>query len=159
MQRLFQSWRCGAVQVPRLTHNWWMPVICEFEPQQRLNPLNSLLPISYFTRTATHSSWLIRLFDNSSSSFVRLLSVLRGHSFFPSPPQRPMTSDSEGFLYQIFSITLFSYLNSWKKSQYFPFSMLSAKQWHNWYHFYNLFGMTLEASTLPLGYRGGDTIR
>ena len=28
---------------------------------------------------------------------VRLLSVLRGHSFFSSPPQRPMTSDFEGF--------------------------------------------------------------
>ena len=25
------------------------------------------------------------------------LSVLRGHSFFSSPPQRPMTSDFEGF--------------------------------------------------------------
>ena len=29
---------------------------------------------------------------------VPLLSVLRGHSVFPSPPQRPMTSDFEGFL-------------------------------------------------------------
>ena len=28
---------------------------------------------------------------------VRLLSVLRGHSVFSSPPQRPMTSDFEGF--------------------------------------------------------------
>ena len=28
---------------------------------------------------------------------VRLLSVLHGHSFFSSPPQRPMTSDFEGF--------------------------------------------------------------
>ena len=28
---------------------------------------------------------------------VRLLSVLRGHSFFSSPPQRPMTSDFERF--------------------------------------------------------------
>ena len=28
---------------------------------------------------------------------VRLLSVLCGHSFFSSPPQRPMTSDFEGF--------------------------------------------------------------
>ena len=28
---------------------------------------------------------------------VRLLSVLRGHSFFSSPPQRPMTFDFEGF--------------------------------------------------------------
>ena len=43
---------------------------------------------------------------------VRLLSVLRGHSVFASPPQRPMTSDFEGYLYQILSITLFSYLNS-----------------------------------------------
>ena len=28
---------------------------------------------------------------------VRLLSVLRGHSGFSSGPQRPMTSDFEGF--------------------------------------------------------------
>ena len=28
---------------------------------------------------------------------VRLLSVLRGHSFFSSPPQRPMTSNFEGY--------------------------------------------------------------
>ena len=47
---------------------------------------------------------------------VRLLSVLRGHSVFSSPPQRLMTSDFEGFLYQILSITLFSYLNSWKRA-------------------------------------------
>ena len=46
--------------------------------------------------------------------------------------------------------------------------MLSAKQGNYWYHFYNVFGMTrsltggwtreppaLEASTLPLDYRGG----
>ena len=30
-------------------------------------------------------------------AFDRLLSVLRGHSVFSSPPQRPMTSDLEGF--------------------------------------------------------------
>ena len=45
-------------------------------------------------------------------TFFRLLSVLRGHSFFSSTQQQPMTSDFEGFLYQIFSITLFPYLNS-----------------------------------------------
>ena len=28
---------------------------------------------------------------------VRIVSVLRGHSVFSSPPQRPMTSDFEGF--------------------------------------------------------------
>ena len=52
---------------------------------------------------------------------VRLLSVLRGHSFFSFPPQRPMTSDFEGFLSQILSITLFSYLNSWERASMFPF--------------------------------------
>ena len=47
--------------------------------------------------------------------------------------------------------------------------MFSAKQGNYWYHFYNVFGMsvldwelnpgppTLDASTLPLGYRGGGT--
>ena len=40
--------------------------------------------------------------------------------FFSSPPQRPITSDFEGFLYQILSIILFSYLNflilnSWER--------------------------------------------
>ena len=33
---------------------------------------------------------------------VWLLSVLRGHSVFSSPPQRPMTSDFEGFSIQDF---------------------------------------------------------
>ena len=47
---------------------------------------------------------------------ARLLSVLLGHSIFSSPPQQPMTSDFEGFLYYILSITLFSYLNSWERA-------------------------------------------
>ena len=34
---------------------------------------------------------------------------------------RHMTSDLEGFLYQILSITLFSYLNSWERASIFPF--------------------------------------
>ena len=29
-----------------------------------------------------------------------------------------------------------------EKEPVFPFSMLSAKQWNYWYHFYNIFGMT-----------------
>ena len=41
--------------------------------------------------------------------FCRFCVVIR---VFSSPPQRPMTSDLEGFLYQILSIALFSYLNS-----------------------------------------------
>ena len=63
---------------------------------------------------------------NSSNwcSFLsdRLLSVLRGHSFF-YPPQRPMTSDFEGFSIPDFIhyINLFSYLNSWERASIFPF--------------------------------------
>ena len=49
-----------------------------------------------------------------------ILSVLRGHSVFPSSPQRPMTSDFEGFLYKILSIILFSYRNSWERASIFP---------------------------------------
>ena len=41
---------------------------------------------------------------------VRLLSVLRGHSFFSSPLQRPTTSDFEGFLYQILWPFLYCFL-------------------------------------------------
>ena len=48
---------------------------------------------------------------------VRLLSVLRGHSVFSSPPQRPMTSDFEGF----FIPDLLSYPNSWERASIFPF--------------------------------------
>ena len=54
---------------------------------------------------------------------VRLLSVLRGHSVFSSPPQQPMTSDFEGFLYKILSITLFSYLNSGERASIFLFNV------------------------------------
>ena len=46
--------------------------------------------------------------------------------------------------------------------------MFSAKQGHYWYHFYNVYDAVLdwglnpgppalEASTLPLGYRGGGS--
>ena len=53
---------------------------------------------------------------------VRLLSVLRGHSVFSSPPQRPMTSDFEGFFYpRFYLLHLFSYLNSWERASIFPF--------------------------------------
>ena len=44
--------------------------------------------------TAVMSIFLLFYFFKIS---VRLLSVLRGHSVFSSPPQRPMTSDFEGF--------------------------------------------------------------
>ena len=43
--------------------------------------------------------------------FGRFCVVIR----FFIPPQRPMTSDFKGFLYQILSITSFSYLNYWER--------------------------------------------
>ena len=89
---------------------------------------------------------------------VRLLSVLRGHSVFSSPPQRSMTSDILGF-----SIPDFIHYI------YFPILILE-KQGHYWYHLKRLWydavldwGLNpgppaLEASTLPLGYRGGGEV-
>ena len=59
--------------------------------------------------------------DTKGNDCVRFVSVLRGHSVFPSPPQRSTASDFEGFLYQILSITLFCYLNSWERVSIFPF--------------------------------------
>ena len=53
---------------------------------------------------------------------VRLLSVLRGHSFFH---QRPMTSDFEGFLSQILSIT-FIFRTRCQHST----TRLSRRQWY-----------------------------
>ena len=94
---------------------------------------------------------------------VRLLPVLRGHSVFSSSPQRPMTSDFEGFLIPDF---IHIHLNYSERAS-ISLLMLSAKQRNYWYHFYNVFGMTrglnpghpaLEARTIPLGYRGGGTL-
>ena len=69
---------------------------------------------------------------------VRLLSVLRGHSVFSSPPQEPMTSD---FYTRSYPLHYFLILIL-EKEPVFPFSMLIAKQGNSWYHFYNVFGMT-----------------
>ena len=59
---------------------------------------------------------------------VRLLSFLRVHSFFPSPPQRPMTSDFEGFSIPDFIHYIFFPILILQKEPIFPFLMLSAKQ-------------------------------
>ena len=75
---------------------------------------------------------LKNLNDNGFFS-VRLLWFLRGHWFFSSRPQRPMTSDLRIF---------YPRSQFLRKSQYFRFWMFSAKQGHYWYHFYNVFGMT-----------------
>ena len=62
-----------------------------------------------------------------------------------------MTSDFEGFSitdsihYIYFPILIL------EKEPVFPFSMLSAKQWNYWYHFYNFFGMTRSLTGIEPG--------
>ena len=72
---------------------------------------------------------------------VRLLSVLRGHSVFSSPPQRPMTSDFEGFSIPDVIHYIYFPILILEKEPVFPFLVFSAKQGNYWYHFYNVFGM------------------
>ena len=74
---------------------------------------------------------------------VRHLSVLRGLSVFSSPPQRPMTSDFEGFSILDFIHYIYFPILILEKEPLFPFLMFSAKQGNYWYHFYNVYGMTL----------------
>ena len=89
--------------------------------------------------------------------FCRFCMVIH---FFSSPPQRPMTSDFDGFLYQILSITLFSYLISWERASISLFQcsvlnkgttgtiFITSLVWRGpW--------LGIEPGTLPLGYRGG----
>ena len=68
------------------------------------------------------------------SDFCRLLSVLLGHSVFSSPPQRPMTSDFEGFSIQLLSITFIFLSKFLRKSQYFPFQCSVLNKGTTWYH-------------------------
>ena len=72
----------------------------------------------------------------------RLLSVLCGHSVFSVLPQRPMTSDFEGFSIPDFIHYIYFPILILQKESVFPFLMLSAKQGNYWYQFYNVFGMT-----------------
>ena len=61
---------------------------------------------------------------------VRLLSVLRGHSAFSSPPHRPMTSDFEGFSIPDVIHYIFFPILILENEPVFPFSMFSAKHGH-----------------------------
>ena len=69
---------------------------------------------------------------------IWLLLVLRGHSFFSSPPQRPMTPDFKGFSIPDFIHYIYFPILIIEKEPVFPFSMLSAKQGNYWYRFYNV---------------------
>ena len=60
----------------------------------------SMIYITWFNRSRSILQFVSIHFETKTyqlSFSVRLLSVLRGHSVLSSPPQRPMTSDFEGF--------------------------------------------------------------
>ena len=73
----------------------------------------------------------------------------------------------EGFLYQILSIALCSYLNSWERASIFPFQcwvlnrgttgtiFITSLVWRGPWLGIEPGPSAIEASTLPLGYRGG----
>ena len=80
----------------------------------------------------------INIARNGQDALTSTLSVLLGHSGFSSPPQRPMTSDFEGFFIPDFIHYIYFLILILEKEPVFPFSMLSAKQGNYWYHFYNV---------------------
>ena len=111
----------------------------------RANPCRVRMPLTVrniITKQRLHFLKVVICQSNIDAFFsVRLLSVLRGHSLFSSPPQRSMTSDFEGFLYQIYPLHVFP-IFILQKEPAFPFLTLSAKQGIYGYHFYNVLGMT-----------------
>ena len=72
---------------------------------------------------------------------VRLLSVLRCHSFFHPRHNGQWLPTSKDFYTRSYPLHCFL-IFILEKEPVFPFSMLSAKQGNYWYHFYNVFGMT-----------------
>ena len=64
---------------------------------------------------------------------VRLLSVLRGHSVFSSPPKT--ANDLRLWRISIPDLIHYFLILILEKEPVFPFSLLSAKQGNYWYHF------------------------
>ena len=93
--------------------------------------------------------------------FCRFCVVIQ---FIHPPPQRPMTSNFEGFSIPDFMHYIYFLILILEKEPVFPFSMLSAKQGHYspilitslvWRGpWLNPGPPALKANTLPLGYRG-----
>ena len=96
-------------------------------PSSPLKPINlrcnhthcNLLKNMFFPKTIM---WFCEYFLQSKFFFsVRLLSVLRGHSFFHPRHNGQWPPTSKDFLSQIYPLHLFSYLNSWERASIFPF--------------------------------------
>ena len=84
----------------------------------------------YYTDTTNNvisTEWVFFLFCFLAFNICRFCVVIR---FFSSPPQRPMTSDFEGFFYlRFYPLHLFSYLNSWERASIFPFECSVLNKW------------------------------
>ena len=114
--------------VCRVVWCWSLPYMYNlFEHVMLLADYYLLYKLNYDIQVCDTNSWIstshAALFRGYVVAFfifsVRLLSVLCGHSVFPSPPQRPMNSDFKGFsipdfIHYIF--IYFSYLNSWERA-------------------------------------------
>ena len=100
---------------------------------------------------------------------VPLLSVLPGHSgvFIPATTANDLRF-RRIFYPRLYLLQLFSYLNSWERASIFPFEcsvlnkgttdtiFITSLVWRG--RWLNPGPKALEASTLPLGYRGGGAI-
>ena len=111
-----------------------------------------------------HSLVLLIFLSFLAFDFCRFCMVIR---FFHPRHNGQWPPTSKDFYTRSYPLHYFPILIH-EKEPVFSFWMFSTKQGHFWYHFYNIFGMTqtltgglnlgppaLEASTIPLGYRGG----
>ena len=98
---------------------------------------------------------------------VRFLSVLRGHSVFSSPPQRPMTSDFKGFSIPEFIHYIYFPILILEKEPVFSLLnvhavlnkgttgtiLITSLVWHGPWLGIDPGPPALEASTIPLGFK------
>ena len=74
---------------------------------------------------------------------IRLLSVLRGHSFLFIPATTANDLRLRRIFYpRFYPLHLFTYLNSWERASIFPFECSVLNKGTTGTNFYNVFGMT-----------------
>ena len=84
---------------------------------------SSFAHVSICCYTSRVLAYILAILSTEHSPFfgVRLLSVLRGHAFFSSPLQRPMTSDFEGLIIPDFIHFIYFPVLILEKEPVFPF--------------------------------------
>ena len=115
---------------------WHPKRSCHMQGMMSL-PLRSRSP---FFSVHSHFFLTFLAFD-----FYRFCVVIR---FFHPRNNSQWPPTSKDFYTRSFPLHYFLILIL-EKEPVFPFSMLSAKQGHYWYHFYNVFGMTWRIPRCP----------